>query len=148
MVPYKITWFRRGWVGLSQLIWAIVVPIPGHLDVYSWSGGHCGGIIEADIRQGSAKDARQTCKAAYSRFRQFYRQFYRHRLSFTDTRMAFAGCLSDFTDTECGCFLCWLLIVWFWVLFLLLSTLLRARWPTYRPNNRALRRHTHLSPLQ
>ena len=63
----------------------------GHLDVYSWSGGHCGGIIEADIRQGSAKDARQTCKAAYSRFRQFYRQFYRHRLSFTDTRMAFAG---------------------------------------------------------
>ena len=37
VVPYKITWFRRGWVGLGQLIWAIVVPMPGHLDVYSWS---------------------------------------------------------------------------------------------------------------
>jgi len=38
---------------LGQLIWAIVVPMPGHLDVYSWSGGHCGGIIEG-IREGSS----------------------------------------------------------------------------------------------
>ena len=28
---------------MGQLIWAIVVPMPGHLDVYSWSGGHCEG---------------------------------------------------------------------------------------------------------
>ena len=34
---------------MGQLIWAIVVPMPGHLDVYSWSGGHCGGIIQAEI---------------------------------------------------------------------------------------------------
>ena len=26
---------------MGQLIWAIVVPMPGHLDVYSWLGGHC-----------------------------------------------------------------------------------------------------------
>jgi len=30
---------------LGQLIWVIVVPILGHLDVYSWFGGHCRGII-------------------------------------------------------------------------------------------------------
>jgi len=62
MVPYKITWFRRGWVGLSQLIWAIVVPMPGHLDVYSGSGGHCGVIIrsrhQTGISKGRATDVR------------------------------------------------------------------------------------------
>ena len=51
-------------------------------------------IVEASSKEsgkGSARDARRTCKAAHGRFGQFYRQFYRHRLSFTDTRMAFAG---------------------------------------------------------
>ena len=47
--------------------------------------------IQADIRQESARDARRTYEAAHSRFGQFYGRFYRHRLSFTDTRMAFAG---------------------------------------------------------
>jgi len=41
---------------VGQLIWAIVVPVPGHLDVYSWSGGHCGGIIKVIIREGSSSD--------------------------------------------------------------------------------------------
>jgi len=60
VVPYKITWFRRGWVGLGQLIWVIVVPIPGHLGVYSWFGGHCGGIIKkVIIREGSSLDRDQ-----------------------------------------------------------------------------------------
>jgi len=48
-------------------------------------------LLKADIRQESARDARQTYKAAHSRFEQFYGQFYRHKLSFTDTRMVFAG---------------------------------------------------------
>jgi len=46
---------------------------------------------ELDIRQESVRDARQTYKAAHSRFRQFCGRFYRYRLSFTDTHIAFAG---------------------------------------------------------
>jgi len=48
--------FRRGWVGLSQLIWAIVVPIPGHLDVYSRSGGTYPGRNQGRIREGRATE--------------------------------------------------------------------------------------------
>jgi len=79
---------------LGQLIWAIVVPMPGHLDVYSWFGGHCDHHPRKDRhhhQKGSARDARRTYEAAYSRFGQFYGRFYRHGLSFTDTRMEFAG---------------------------------------------------------
>jgi len=75
---------------LSQLIWAIVVPIPGHLDVYSGS--------EEDVsredhyhHRGSARDARRTYKSAHGRFGQFYGRFYRHGLSLTDTRKEFTG---------------------------------------------------------
>jgi len=90
MVPYKITWFRRGWVGLSQLIWVIVVPMPGHLDVYSRSGRTYSEKDEEGTRDGIH---RRTYKAAHGRFGQFYRQFYRRGLSFTGTRMEFTGCL-------------------------------------------------------
>jgi len=120
---------------VGQLIWAIVVPMPGHLDVYSWFGGHCGGIIqgiEADIRQESARDARRTYEAVHRRFRQFYGQFYRHRLSFTDTRMAFAGCLSGFTDTV--------------QLFLVLATYYVVLGPIPSAKHLIERTLTHLSP--
>jgi len=58
-------------------------------------------IVEASSKEsgkgssffkGSARDARRTYKAVHGRFRQFYRQFYRYRLSFTGTRMEFTGC--------------------------------------------------------
>jgi len=62
-------------------------------------------IVRTIIREGIiffkglVRDARRTYKAAHGRFGQFYRQFYRYGLSFTGTRMEFAGCLSGFTDT-------------------------------------------------
>jgi len=58
-------------------------------------------IVEAQwkviIREGLLPDEdqwgtyRRTYEAVYGRFGQFYGRFYRYRLSFTDTRMAFAG---------------------------------------------------------
>jgi len=142
MVPYKITWFKRGWVGLDQLIWAIVVPIPGHLDVYSWSGGHC---KEHDPRSSSKESRkghhqtedqwgtyRRTYEAVHGRFGQFYGRFYRHGLSFTDTRIAFAGCLLGFTDTV--------------QLFLVLATYCVVLGPIPSAEHLIERTLTHLSP--
>jgi len=131
VVPYKITWFRRSWVRLGQLIWAIVVPILGHLDVYSWFGGHCRGIIQG-IREGSSSDGgsvrnlQMDVRSCPQQVWAVYGQFYRYRLSFTDIHMAFAGCLSGFTDTV----QLFLVLATYCVVlgpFLLLSTLLSAR---------------------
>jgi len=54
-------------------------------------------ILWRIIREGSssdkglARDVRQTYEAVHGRFGQFYGRFYRYRLSFTDTRVEFAG---------------------------------------------------------
>jgi len=84
------------------------------------------------IREGSARDARRTYKAAHSRFGQFYGQFYRYRLSFTGTRMEFAGCLSGFTDTV--------------QLFLVLTTYCVVLGPIPSAEHLIERTLTHLSP--
>jgi len=57
VVPYKITWFRRGWVGSSQLIWAIVAPMPGHLMYIAGLEGRVDQVIkEARMRKGRATE--------------------------------------------------------------------------------------------
>jgi len=89
VVPYKITWFRRGWVGLGQLIWVIVVPMLGHLGVYSWFGGHCGGIIKESgkgyhqigISKGRATDVRSCLRQDWAVLRtvlQIWTKLYGH----------------------------------------------------------------------
>jgi len=75
---------------------------------------------------------RRTYEAVHGRFRQFYGQFYRHRLSFTDTRMAFAGCLSGFTDIV--------------QLFLVLATYYVVLGPIPSTKHLIKRTLTHLSP--
>jgi len=62
--------------------------IAGSEDIVEASSKESGKRI---IFKGLARDARRTYEAVHSRFGQFYGRFYRHGLSFTDTRMAFAG---------------------------------------------------------
>ena len=61
-----------------------------------------------------------------------YGQFYRYRLSFTDIHMAFAGCLSGFTDIV--------------QLFLVLATYCMVLGPIPSTKHLIERTLTHLSP--
>jgi len=86
-----------------------------------------GGIIRESLSfKGSARDARQTYKAVHSRFEQFYGRFYRHKLSFTDTRMEFTGFIGLYPH-KVQLFLVLATYYVVSVLFLLLSTLLSAK---------------------
>jgi len=54
---------------LGQLIWAIVIPMLGHLDVYSWFGGHCelsSGEGSSDRDQQGTRDRRMKLPTAGS----------------------------------------------------------------------------------